>query len=329
MIVYLHGLASRPNVVDSAKVWLEQQLILPFAEKNGYIVLAPFAQFKATWWDEVGMTNVLNLIRTAKRVFNIDDDRVYMGGFSDGGSASYLFAMVKPTDFAAFVALNGDMGVGSQDGDLPTYAPNFFNSPVYAVSTDNDALYPTKDIVKTIEMANRAGGKIYYRQLIGTHELDYGDTEFPLIFDYLKSHPRNDFPIQVNWETAIKGFGACKWLAIDEITIDDPAPWHTDYNTCFIDSSLSVGVMPDYNFKGIGFSIARPMETDCLAKRLGLKAGDIIVKANSIVINNIDDLDKFKKQSRRGDYVEMTSQTRRFRDNVERSFSCPQKLLFI
>lgn len=42
-------------------------------------MLFPSEQESATRWDEVGMTNTRKLVRTVKREFNMDDDRVWMG----------------------------------------------------------------------------------------------------------------------------------------------------------------------------------------------------------------------------------------------------------
>ena len=132
----------------------------------------PMGQAGATWWNEVGMTNISALVRRVKSGFNIDDDQVYLGGFSDGGSAGFLFAMTLPTDFAAFMALNGHMGVGSEDGGLPTYATNLFNSPIFATTTDRDQLYPTSMMERSIAMAEKAGAKIHYKRMKGEHSFD-------------------------------------------------------------------------------------------------------------------------------------------------------------
>jgi len=305
MLVALHGSVARPDLIPDPKVWAEGTDYVPLAEKRGWFILFPMGQAGATWWDEVGMTNVLTLVRTAKIDYNIDDNHVYLGGFSDGGSAAYLFAMTMPTDFAAFMALNGHIGVGSEDGNLPTYATNFFNSPVYATSTDRDQLYPTNQVEKTINLAKKADGNILYRKLQGEHNINDVKSEFPAIFDYLEEHPRNRFPESIIWETAVPGFGVCKWLAIDEITVDDPAAWYADYNMALVDSSIAIGFSPVDTFSGPGVMVAALVNGDYLAKRIGLQTGDIIIKGNDSTIANMDDLVKFKATLHRGDAVSL------------------------
>jgi predicted esterase len=303
LVVYLHGSISRTNLIDNPIEWAGKNAFSEFAEQQGYILLFPFGQAGATWWDDVGISNILNLVRVAKHKYNIDDNRVFLGGFSDGGSAAYLFAMAFPNDFAGFVALNGHMGVGNQDGGLPTYAPNFANSQVYAVSTDKDQLYPTSEIQRFIAMAKSAGANILYRQLVGEHSFAYADSEFPHIAEWMHSQIRNPFPSKIIWEAALPNLGVCHWFAIDEITADDPAGWYQDYNAAYADSSIAIGIVPDDIFAGTGVKVAGIADGDYLARRIGLQAGDILTKAGNTIINGSDDLATFKKTLRRGDLV--------------------------
>ncbi|HBC47462.1 MAG TPA: hypothetical protein DCZ43_10480, partial [candidate division Zixibacteria bacterium] len=305
LMIALHGGVSRPDIIEDPVAWANDTPFKTMAEQRGYLMLFPFGQAKATWWDQVGIANIQNLVRIAKTQYNVDDDRVYLGGFSDGGSGAFLFAMAMPGDYAAFVALNGHMGVGSEDGNLPTYASNFVNTPVYAVTTDKDQLYPSSDMQGLIDMALDAGGNILYRQLEGDHSLSYADKEFPLIGDYLDRHPRDPFPSKIYWETAIPGFGVCRWFAIDEITIANPADWYKDYNSALVDSTIAIGFVPADSFKGPGVMVAGLVDGDYLARRIGLTVGDIIIGANVIEIKSMDDLIRFKTTIRRGDPVEM------------------------
>jgi len=304
--VILHGGVSRAKIIDDPKGYAEQNPFTALAEKHGWLVLFPFGQAGATWWDEVGMENIRNLVRTVKRECNVDDDRVWMGGFSDGGSASFLHAMVDPTDYAAFVALNGHMGVGSLDGNLPTYAPNFFNTHIYAITTDRDELYPSHKMRVLIDMARHAGGKILYRQHEGSHELSYGSEELPLIASFLERHPRDPFPTRIIYETADRQFGLCRWFAIDRVTTDEPARWHIDYNAALVDDRVTIGFFPDDSYKGSGVKLGRIVEGDTPARRLGLQPGDVIVRAGTKPINTLEDLSAFKAGVQRGDAIELT-----------------------
>jgi predicted esterase len=306
LLVHLHGLVGRPIIEPDPHTYVGNNAIMAEAEKRGWLVLFPFGQKGATWWDEVGMTNIMTQVRTTKANFNIDDNRVYLSGLSDGASAAFLFAMIRPNDFAAFVALNGSMGVGSEDGGFSTYAPNLANSYMYVTTADRDRYYPTAQMERTISMAEKAGANISYRRLKGEHTSSIVETEYPTIFDYLEQHPRNPFPNAIVWETATPEFGLCKWLEIDEITIDEPAPWYIDYNVALIDSTISIGFIPYDTFPGPGVMVASISDGDCVARRIGLEPGDIILNANGIPVDSLADLGKVRATLKRGSEVTLT-----------------------
>jgi hypothetical protein len=209
-----------------------------------------------------------------------------------------------PNDFAAFVALNGHMGVGSLDGDLPTYANNMAATPVYAVNTGLDRLYPADVMRRTVAMARGAGADIYYKEYdeIG-HEFTYAEQELPLIADFLERHPRDPFPHGLTWEAADKVFGQCRWFRIDKPTTAKPAPWHGDHNVAMVDDRVTFGFFHDAHYEGDGVKVQELIEDDCLARRLPLVAGDIIVRCNEKDIETLDDLDEFKTTIKRGDRV--------------------------
>jgi predicted esterase len=306
LLVWLHGGVSRAEIEDDPIASVEEGNELLDLDGRSWLGLYPFGQDGATWWDEVGMANIRNLVRTVKRRYNVDDDRVYMAGFSDGGSAAFLHAMVDPTDYAAFVALNGHMGVGSIDGDLPTYAPNFYNVPVYAVTTFDDSLYPSAKMRGSIEMAVEAGGDITYRELPGEHDfMDYAESELPGIYDFLDGNPRDRFPERIVWEAAVPEFGRCRWFSVDRVLPVETAEWHTDYNTVMVDDRKTIGFIPDYDFKGAGVKVTKVLE-DTAAEDIGLAEGDVLVGADGAEIGDMDDLNVWKETISRGDDITLT-----------------------
>ncbi len=306
LLVVLHGGVGTADVADDPLGHVEENELAWLAEEQGWIALFPFGQAGATWWDEVGMANIRNLIRTAKRELNVDDDRVWMAGFSDGASAGFAHAMTGPDDYAAFVALNGHMGVGSLDGDLATYAPNLANTPTYATTTFDDGVYPSAKMRATIRMAQAAGGDILYREMKGEHDFDDVRDEIPGVARFLDRHPRDPFPTTIVWETAGKEFGRCRWFAIDEVTRDEAAPWHQDHNAALVSDRITVGFQPDWDYEGAGVLIDLVVEGDYPAQNMGLLAGDVIVGADAMDVPDMDALNEWKGTIERGDDFTLT-----------------------
>ena len=323
LIIALHGAVSRKEITDDPKGWAKNSSWLKLAQNNGWFAIFPYVQAGATWWDEVGMTNIRRQLQLVKHHFNIDDDRVYMVGFSDGASAGFLHAMIKPDNYAAIVALCGHMGVGSLDGDLPTYAPNMANTPIYAVTTNKDGLYPTTIMGPTIDMAIAAGANIFYRQLKGTHSFDFAATELPLIADFLLRHPRNPFPAKIYWETANSDFGRCRWLEITRVLPVKAAQWHKDHNQILVSKRITIGFMPDSSKDNL--RVESVLE-NTYAEKVGLKAGDLITRAAGLKIASLDDFDAAKNSVKRGDRFDMN--VMRFGKSVELKGTLPPEDLF-
>ena len=299
MIVWLHGGVGRANIIADPLGYTEQDRFRPLAEEKGWLVLYPFGQYGATWWDRVGMANISHLIRTVKRDYNVDDDRVWMEGFSDGGSACFAHAMVAPTDYAAFLALNGHIGVGSLSGDLSLYAPNLVNSPLYAITTREDQIYPSHKMRRTIEMARSAGADIFYREYPGGHDFGYADEEMHLFARFLERHPRDPLPHRITWEAGDARYGQCRWFKIEEISTGEAAAWHRDYNTALVDDRITIGFVDDDAFQQGGVKVGTVVE-DSPAEAMGLLAGDIIIGAGAMAIDTIDDVYEFKETLKRG-----------------------------
>ncbi len=303
LIIALHGGVSRKNISEDPIAWAKDSQWLQLARNNGWLAIFPFGQGGATWWDEVGMTNIRRQMQLVKHHYNVDDDRVYLAGFSDGASAGFLHAMVRPDDFAAIVALNGHMGVGSLDGDLPTYAANMANTPIYAVTTDKDGLYPTSAMATTINSAINAGADIFYRQLSGTHRFDYSETELPLISDYLARHPRNTIPHSIYWETGSMEFAKYRWLEIGRILPCEAAEWHRDHNPILVSDRITIGFIPEESQNSL---IVGNVVKKSYAEKVGLKASDTIIAANGEKIVTLADFDNAKSKVKRGDQFDMT-----------------------
>ncbi|MCD4655273.1 PDZ domain-containing protein [bacterium] len=304
LLVILHGGVGRENLIEDRITRVDDHEIMQLVKHEKWVALFPFGQKDAVWWDDVGMTNILTQINTVKRDYNVDDNRVWMHGFSDGASASFMFAMTNPNYFGAFVALNGHMGVAALDGELTTCPANMFNTPLHAVCTDKDSLYPLKKMRPTIKMAIDAGANISYREYLGFgHDFGYANSELPIIGRFLKNNPRNPFPSQVYCESVGPELGWMRWLRIDSIDPGEKAEWHKNYNTPLVDDRITFGFFIDDKYDGDGIRVKNLAEGAVFARKAGLQAEDIIIQCEDLPILSDDDLWTVKQKLKRGDDV--------------------------
>ncbi|MDH5683989.1 MAG: hypothetical protein OEZ20_05955 [candidate division WOR-3 bacterium] len=307
LITILHGGVNRPEIVEKPEEYVKEFPFTKYADEFGYILLFPFGQAGATWWDSVGVTNILDQIRITKRRFNIDDNRVYLTGFSDGASASFFFAMTDPNDFAAFMPFNGHPGIGSIDFGIQNYFVNLFNRPLYVVNTDLDQLYPDKAIRPMMELAQKAGANILYRIYTGIgHDFDYAPKELPLTIKFIQTHQRNLHPSFIKWETAYPKLGRCMWLILDSIVAKGNADWYQDHNMELVDDRVMFGFVPDDKYQGPGVRIGKVVGDSSLCTILGIKEGDILIKLGKNLVDSLSDVMAYKSNKKCGDSVEMT-----------------------
>jgi len=305
LLVYLHGGVSREELVSDAAEFIKELPFTELAEQHGYILLVPLGQYGATWWDSVGIDNVLQQIRNTKQEFNIDDDRVFLTGFSDGGSGSFLFAMCYPSYFAGFLPLNGHPGVGGEAGEMQTYFVNLYNRPVHVINTTDDELYPAAEIFLMMELAHKAQADVMYRVYAGIdHSFDYAEHEIPFMHTFMTTHPRS-LPVSIQWETAYPD-AACDWLVINEISQEEPAEWHEDHNMELTDNRIMFGFYPDETYEGDGTRVNRIVGDSTLCGLIGVQGGDIITALDGVAIKDLDALNAYKEGKQCGDSVTLT-----------------------
>lgn len=327
MIVNLHGAVTWPMKNKKKRLkHAKRQEVTELAIKNNWFIVFPFGEASATWWDNVGQSNVLNIIRETKRNFNIDDEKLWMTGFSDGASGSFHFAMTEPTDFAAFFPLCGDMGVGAQDGGNHLYPSNMRNLPLYVINTDEDHIYPSSRMIKTIDIAREAGANILYKEYNGFgHDFNFSAEELPRLERYFKRNSRNSIPHHLQWKTAQDKFSKVFWLKINEVTDADRASWHKDYNTKLLDESVAFGFIPEQGFEGSGVKVAKVHEGDTLSNRLGLKHNDIVIRCNETKISNLKDIKTFKTTVKHGDLVKTIVLRNGYEETLEANLPGPRE----
>ncbi|MCC7124170.1 MAG: hypothetical protein IT178_04930 [Acidobacteria bacterium] len=197
--VQLHGGVSRP--LEAGPRDLAENRIA--GEKAIY--LQPRAHAGAAWWHLNQFEHMTRLLDRVKRLFNVDDNQVYMTGISDGATGAYFYAMKLTTPFAAFLPLNGNMRVLATPGTRANgqmYAGNMINKPWFVVNGGRDPLYPLASVVPHLEMLQAAGADVTLRpQPEAGHDTRWWPEEREAFAAFVTSHRREPHPARVTWET--------------------------------------------------------------------------------------------------------------------------------
>jgi len=130
LVVFMHGYV--PSY-DKHKWWDEMSEFNSAVERNGAFLAIPFGRSN-TDFQSSGEVDVMDVIAEMKRLYPIDDDRVYIYGYSMGGMAVYTLAAHYPDTFAAGIVL-----AGRADSPLQNHRPltHFHPYKQWLIHADN------------------------------------------------------------------------------------------------------------------------------------------------------------------------------------------------
>jgi poly(3-hydroxybutyrate) depolymerase len=183
------------------------------------IYVYPRAWAEAQWWQGSQVDNILNVLEKLKREYNVDESRIYVTGFSDGGTGAFFFGMRAPTSFSAIMPLHGNIGVLANptvgtDGQM--YPGNLANRPIFATNGGHDPLYPVNAMAPLIAMIERTGVELVYRALGDAgHETSWWPNERDRYERFVMEHPRRPERERLSWETERSDrYNRVDWLVI-------------------------------------------------------------------------------------------------------------------
>ncbi|HSL21041.1 MAG TPA: dienelactone hydrolase family protein [Vicinamibacterales bacterium] len=189
---------------------------------EGEIVILPRAWATSQWWTDKQVDNILGLLDRVKRTYNVDESRVYVTGFSDGGTGVYFLAMRAATPWSACVPLHGQPSVLANaavraEGQL--FAGNVANCPLHIVNGGRDPLYPAAAVAPYVDMFRRAGGVVDFQVYPEAgHDMSWWPEERPRLEAFLAAHRRAAHPANISWETErTDRHNRFRWLVIERL----------------------------------------------------------------------------------------------------------------
>lgn len=218
--VQLHGGVGRPTG-EAGSEGLDR-----IPGRADQIYVHPVGWAKARWWDGNQVENILGILDELKRTYNVDENRVYLTGISDGGTGTYFMAFRETTPWASFLPLIGDMGVLADastmpDGDM--HPGNAVNKPFFVVNGGRDRLYPTAIVEPDINYLRKLGVQIvYHPQPEAGHDTSWWPREQENFEAFVREHPRNPLPDRLSWQTELTDrYNRAHWLIIDRLGSSD------------------------------------------------------------------------------------------------------------
>ena len=278
LLVFLHGAVSAPAVKADPVGYAKKWPLIALADKGDFYVLFPFGQKGAEWFDSVWQQMVLSEIETVKEQYPIDEDRVFISGFSDGGSGVYCFAMQHPEPFAGFIAMNGSVKVANMLSKAGLYPENTNGRPLYIINTKGDVLYPLDQMQASAEILKKYNPNVTFRALEGAHDMSYLPAESEGLLSFIKNNKRA-LPTKFSWETDDVSNSGFAWLKVIQLdTLAEAKDWQQPYKDKVMNNKADFGVKYDYMYKGKGLRVAGFKNDTVTARKMGIEKGDVLLK---------------------------------------------------
>jgi predicted esterase len=198
LIIALHGLgATEDSFFDSY-----DKALPPLAEQHGYIVAAPIGyrvdgfygwglgvargDAAATRTRELSEQDVMQVLQRVRRLYKIDENRIYLMGHSMGGIGTWAIAPKYPDIWAAIAPLSG---IGT-----PDTAERIRHIPEIIVHGDAD---PTVDVASSRAMVaklKQIGAEYKYIEVPGGLHSDVVAPNLGAVIEFFDAHTKSAKP---------------------------------------------------------------------------------------------------------------------------------------
>ena len=228
--VYLHGGVRRPKRTDGN--WWPNDLVLA---RDDALVVFPASWEGSVWWQTSQIENLAGLLTDLRRLYNIDENRAYLLGISDGATAAYYHAFKATTPWAGFLPFNGHPVVlanPTTDVDGEMHVTNLRNKPFFVINGARDRLYPAASVERYVRLFLEAGVSVDFRpQMDAGHDMSWWSRQSANIDSFVRETPRHPLPDRLTWETeTTEMFNRAHWLRIDELGAVEGETDLDDYN---------------------------------------------------------------------------------------------------
>ncbi len=243
MALLLHGAVGESNFQRAYDTRTKiHDIFFDALAKQNYIIIRPFADpsKKFDWainrfedFGESGSASknnetyrtLVEMVNYCKSFLNVNDQKVFSYGHSDGADGTFLLQLGYPTPFAGFVCYNSMLtNIFAKN----VYLNNAVNRPLFLVHSDRDDLRPIEQIRVIRKTLTESGSPVSYKEYLGYQHYDkHLDKDIPNSISFLNTTTRNAFKKTIRWETGNYMNTTCDWIAIRKFDTKKPgAPFH-------------------------------------------------------------------------------------------------------
>jgi predicted esterase len=286
--VLLHGGANRLAPPEPARMAVDR---LPSGVDE--IKVFPTAWAQSRWWQATQVENLSRILDRVKRRYNVDENRIYLTGISDGATGVFFMACRDTTPWAGFLPLIGSMTVlanqdAGVDGDI--HPGNAANKPFFVVNGGRDPLYPAHLVGPYVEHLAKLGADVtFHVKPESGHSTDWWPEERGAFEAFVADHPRDPLPDKLSWETErTDRYNRAHWVIIDRLGDVAGQSDLADSNLLRRGREYDFGLRINSNVER--GRRAGEIVPNSNAYRVGLRSGDLILEVDGRQVETAADI---------------------------------------
>lgn len=183
------------------------------------IRIYPSAYFLARWYTALQYDNVMYLLDRVKKIYNVDENRVSLVGYSDGGTGTFAFANYDVTPYSCFLPFIGSCAGLAEQGTKEFYFNNMRNKPMFIENGKLDQTFSAPVVLPYVSVIQQINPNVtfYFIDTSG-HSLAWMKSLKDTVDRFIIAHPRNPFPDHIMWQTETENkFNRNHWVIINRI----------------------------------------------------------------------------------------------------------------
>lgn len=181
LVLFLHGAGERGEDLDVACRHGYMKHVRESGAEYPFIIVAPQCPNGKFWGCYT--ESLLAFLDDICATLAVDTDRVYLTGFSMGGTGTWMLSMAAPERFAAIAPICGS--------GIYWYGEALKNIPIMIYHGDCDDIVPIYNSIEMVSSVNKRGGnaqiKVLYGVMHNAWDAAYQGDE---LYAWLLSHKR-------------------------------------------------------------------------------------------------------------------------------------------
>lgn len=208
-------------------------------------------------WEQGGAENVVRIVRLLMQTYNINPNKIYVHGLSDGGSAVYRLVRTAPWLFAAALPMSA---VNNPENSYPIYQ-HFNNVPLWVFQGGVDTNPNKTTTEQLIQNFRNAGMDVRYTLYPtlghGVWNNAYNEPDF---FSWMRTKDKSEIFVKFGNATVCSTSGAAAELILSQGFL--AYQWERDGETIVGANASSYSATLPGTYRARFSRVANPTETD-------------------------------------------------------------------